>query len=72
MYIRDDCRLPPGSSIFAYLRVSGEVLRVSDVSPGWHTVSLAATDSDGLTGTDGVTFLIGNYAWLPMVMLGVP
>ena len=24
MYIRDDCPLPPGSSIYAYLRVSGE------------------------------------------------
>ena len=24
MYIRDDCPLPPDSSIYAYLRVSGE------------------------------------------------
>jgi len=23
MYIRDDCPLPPGSSIYTYLRVSG-------------------------------------------------
>jgi len=51
---------------------SGEVLHVSDMSPGWHTLSLAATDSDGLTGTDSVTFLIGNYIWLPMVMRGAP
>jgi hypothetical protein len=43
---------------------------VSNLSPGWHTVTLTATDSDGKTGTDSVTFLIGNYVWLPMVMLG--
>ena len=48
---------------------TGAVLTVPALTPGWHTLTLAAQDSDNMTGTATVTVFIGStfYVHLPII-----
>lgn len=47
---------------------SGGQLMVPGLSPGWHEILLAATDSDGMTGTAMVRVLVGYRLHLPVLV----
>ncbi len=46
---------------------TGEQIEVSTLSRGLHTLTLTATDSQGLTGTSSVQVNIGLRVWLPII-----
>ena len=47
---------------------TGEWLYVPSLSPGWHTITLTATDSDGMVGTDAIHIFIGQPFYLPLLL----
>ncbi len=48
----------------------GEQLEVSSLSPGWHTLTLGATDSSGQVGSDHVRVFVGTpqRVYLPLII----
>jgi len=47
---------------------TGDDLTVRDLSPGWHTITLEVTDSDGQTGVDSMTIFVSRErAYLPLI-----
>ena len=47
---------------------AGGDLAVSDLSPGWHTISLKATDSEGRTAVDSITIFVSKgWLYLPLI-----
>jgi hypothetical protein len=49
---------------------AGEAVEATTLSPGWHTVTLTATDSQGMGGARSVRIFIGYWAWLPLALKG--
>ena len=48
---------------------AGEEVAVSTLSLGEHTITITATDSQGLNGTDQVRLTVTGYqAWIPQVV----
>jgi hypothetical protein len=48
----------------------GRDLRLQDLRPGWHSITLRVTDSNGFSAQDSVSLLIGSRRWLPMLLAG--
>jgi hypothetical protein len=46
----------------------GSETMVPGLSPGWHEVTLSATDSDGMTGIARVNIFVGFQVYLPVVL----
>ncbi len=42
----------------------------AELSPGLHTITLTATDSDGASGSTSVSIQVGTMVYLPMVVRG--
>jgi len=40
------------------------------LSPGWHTITLRASDSDGQVATASVRIQVGPQVWLPLLLRG--
>jgi len=47
---------------------TGEEVLVPALSLGWHTLTLTAADSDGLTATDSIAIYVGNRLQLPLLL----
>jgi hypothetical protein len=45
---------------------SGGEIMVQSLSPGWHEITLSATDSDGMVGSASVLVYVGYNVFLPM------
>jgi hypothetical protein len=50
----------------------GRELRFDDLRPGWHTITLEATDSDHFVGQDSVSISIGSRVYLPLILKSHP
>jgi hypothetical protein len=50
----------------------GRELRFDDLLPGWHTITLEATDSDHFVGQDSVSIFIGSRVYLPLILKSYP
>ena len=50
----------------------GRELYFDDLLPGWHTITLEATDSDHFVGQDSVSIFIGNRVYLPLILKNYP
>ncbi|NOZ72181.1 MAG: hypothetical protein GXP38_09750, partial [Chloroflexi bacterium] len=50
---------------------SGASLAVTDLSPGYHTITLTATDSDEMSGTASITIFVAEtlppQSYLPLI-----
>ena len=46
---------------------SGRHLALTTLQPGRHTLTLTATDSDGMTGTATVSIFVGYSVWIPLI-----
>jgi len=46
---------------------TGATLYAVTLTPGYHTITLTATDSDGLSASDSVSIYIGYRTWLPVL-----
>ena len=66
-FITDDTRFRWTSSVIGELGV-GRQLTLDDLPPGWHTLTLAVTDSDGFTVAASVDVLVGQRQYLPVVL----
>ncbi|MBI3957948.1 MAG: hypothetical protein HY328_03985 [Chloroflexi bacterium] len=47
---------------------TGQELNLSSLSPGLHTITLTATDDEGMRGTANVQIFIGHRVFLPAVL----
>jgi hypothetical protein len=47
---------------------TGEEVFVTELSPGWHEITVTATDSDGHTGTDTIRVYVGHQVYLPLIL----
>ena len=45
----------------------GENTIVTGLTPGRHTITLTATDRDGMTGSVSVVIWVGERTYLPMI-----
>ena len=50
-----------------YLGTGDEIL-VSDLSRGWHQISVIGTDSDGSSATDTIQVFVGHRVHLPLIL----
>ena len=64
--ITDDSRFRWRSDLEGDLGV-GRRLFYEDLLPGWHTITLAVTDSDHFVGESSVTVFIGRQVHLPVI-----
>jgi hypothetical protein len=46
---------------------TGASLVLSAPAPGWHTLTLTASDASGASAVDSVTFYAGSRTWMPAV-----
>ncbi|MBC7260736.1 MAG: hypothetical protein H5T63_01870 [Chloroflexi bacterium] len=51
---------------------STDEIIVQMLSPGWHKITLSATDSDGMVGSAQVTVFIGHQLHLPVIWKALP
>jgi hypothetical protein len=47
---------------------TSDQLAVTELSPGWHEITVTATDSDDSTGTDAIMLYVGYRTYLPTVL----
>jgi len=47
---------------------SGEEVFMPELSPGWHEITVAATDSDDNTTTDTIRVYVGHWVYLPLIL----
>jgi len=47
---------------------SGEQILVTELSPGWHEITVTATDSDHNTATDTIRVYVGHWVYLPLIL----
>jgi hypothetical protein len=47
---------------------SGEEIFVSQLSLGWHEITVTATDSDENTATDTIRLYVGHWVYLPLIL----
>jgi hypothetical protein len=47
---------------------TSDQLVVTELSPGWHEITVTATDSDDNTATDAVRLYVGYRTYLPMLL----
>ncbi|MCX6032877.1 MAG: hypothetical protein NT169_26775 [Chloroflexi bacterium] len=65
----DDPALSWTDSISGTLGTGSEIELPEGLSRGWHTVTLTATDSDGMTGAASVRVCVGcATVYLPMLL----
>jgi hypothetical protein len=69
--LTDDAAFSWWSSLEGELGV-GRKLYLDDLQPGWHTITLEATDSDHFVGQDSISILIGSRIYLPIVLKSYP
>jgi hypothetical protein len=46
---------------------SGATMSTDSLLPGWHTITLTATDSDGMSASTTISVLIGGRLYLPLI-----
>jgi hypothetical protein len=69
--LTDDPLFTWSSSLEGELGV-GRELRFDDLRPGWHTITLEATDSDRFVSQASVSILIGHRVYLPLILKSYP
>jgi hypothetical protein len=47
---------------------SGTQIVATDLSLGWHEITVTATDSDNNTATDSIQIHFGHEVYLPLVL----
>jgi len=47
---------------------TGEEVFVPEPSPGWHEITVSATDSDENTATDTIRVYVGHWVYLPLIL----
>jgi hypothetical protein len=64
-----DAALAWTDSVSGTLGTGSEIELPGGLAPGWHTLTLTAADSEGMTGADSVTVYVGQLSrlWLPLV-----
>jgi len=65
--ITDDSRFRWRSDLEGELG-AGQRLFFEDLLPGWHTITLAVTDSDHFVGETSVTVFVGRQTYLPVML----
>jgi len=67
-----DAALSWSDSVSGTLGTGKELELPNSLAPGWHTVTLTATDGDGMASADSVTVYVGRllHIWLPLVRKG--
>jgi len=50
----------------------GDELMVGSLSPGWHTITLTAADSDEQIGSASVNIFVGHRIYLPVILKNYP
>ena len=63
----EDVALSWSSDIDGFLGTGSQLL-VNSLTPGAHSITLTATDSDGQMGTDSVGLFVGHKIYLPLIL----